>query len=130
MSLPAILLLVDDAVSIFLVTFLGIGFHQMGALFWERLPYTFIPFYICWVIAAGALQLYQTQTSGQCKQFWRVPVAAAIAALPAAALRALWLGTPLVPIFVVVMGAALALVLLVSRSIYIFAFGSRYRQHG
>lgn len=130
MPIPAILLIIDDAVSIFLLTLLGISFHQMGAIAWERLPYTFIPFYVCWLIAASALQMYQTEVSGQWKQLWRVPAAAAIAALPAAALRSLWLGTPLAPIFVLVMGAALALVLLVSRSIYIFAFGSRYRQHG
>lgn len=129
MPVPALLLLVDDAVSIFIVTFLGISFHQMDAILWERLPFTFIPFYVCWLIAAAALQLYQPQTAGDWKQIWRVPAAAAIAALPGAALRSLWLATPLVPIFVLVMGAALAVVLLISRSIYIFAFGSRYGRH-
>lgn len=129
MPISAILLLLDG-VSILLVTILGISFHQMDALLLERLPFTFVPFYLCWVLVAALLQLYQTQASGQWRQLWRVPVAAAITALPAAALRSLWLGTPLAPIFVLVMSVALALVLLGTRSIYIFTFGSGYRRHG
>ncbi|MEX2143228.1 MAG: DUF3054 family protein [Anaerolineales bacterium] len=130
MPLPSILLLIDDAIAVLIVTLLGLRFHQLDATLWERLPFTFIPFFLAWVLAAAALQLYQPTRAGQWAQLWRVPAAAAIAVLPGAALRALWLGTPLVPIFILVMGAALALGLLISRSIYIFSFGSRWRQDG
>jgi Na+/H+ antiporter NhaA len=94
------------------------------------LPFTFTPFYLTWVLAAAALQLYNPSRAGDWTQLWRVPLAAAIAALPAAALRSFWLGTPLVPIFVLVMGLAIAMGLLISRSLYILSFGRLWRQHG
>lgn len=130
MPLPSVLLLIDDAVAILIVTMLGLRFHQIDAVMWERLPFTFFPFFLTWLLAAAALKLYQPQTAGQWAQLWRVPLAAGIAALPAAALRALWLGTPLVPGFVFVMGGAVALGLLISRSFYVLTLGSRWRQHG
>ena len=130
MPLPSVLLLIDDAVAILIVTMLGLRFHQIDAVLWERLPFTFFPYFLTWLLAAAALKLYQPQTAGQWTQLWRVPLAAGIAALPAAALRALWLGTPLVPLFALIMGGAIALGLLVSRSFYVLAMGSRWRQHG
>lgn len=116
-------LLVDDAIAIFAITFLGLSFHQMDAVLFERLPFTAIPYFIAWAIAAAALQLYNPDLATRPAHLWRVPVAAAVAALPAAALRSLWLGTPLVPIFVVVMGAIVAVGLLVTRSIFALIFG-------
>ena len=130
MFFVGILLLIDDAVAIFVVTMIGLGFHQMEAVLWDRVPFTFIPFYATWVLAAAALQLYNPARAGDWTQLWRVPLAAAIAALPATALRALWLGTPLVPVFVLVMGLAVFLGLLISRGLYIISFGRLWRQNG
>lgn len=130
MWLPRLLLIIDDAVAIFVVTFLGLQFHQADAGLWERLPFTFVPFYATWLLAAAALQLYDPQRAKDFRQLWRVPVAAAVVTLPAAALRSVWLGTPVAPIFVVVMGLAIAIGLLISRSIYIFSFGRYWQQHG
>jgi len=126
----SIFLLIDDAIAILVVTLLGLGFHQPDAVFWDRLASTFIPFYVSWVPAAAALQLYNPGRSGDWAQLWRVPAAVAIAAMPATTLRSLWLGTPLVPVFVLVMGLAVAIGLLVSRGLYILSYGSRWRQHG
>ncbi|HEX9597733.1 MAG TPA: DUF3054 family protein [Anaerolineales bacterium] len=130
MLFVSIVLLIDDAIAILVVTLIGLGFHQMEAVLWDRLPFTFFPFYLAWVLAAAALQLYSPARAGDWAQLWRVPIAAAIATLPAAALRSLWLATPLVPAFVLVMGLAIAVGLLVSRGLYILSFGSRWRQHG
>src|SRR3989304_7946437 len=104
MPLPSVLLLIDDAVAILIVTMLGLRFHQIDAVLWERLPFTFFPFFLTWLLAAAALKLYQPQTAGQWAQLWRVPLVAGIAALPAAALRALWLGKALGPRFLFFMG--------------------------
>ncbi|MEX1247526.1 MAG: DUF3054 domain-containing protein [Anaerolineales bacterium] len=130
MPLPQIILLIDDGVAIFIVTFIGLQFHQMDTLFLERLPFTFIPFYAAWVLFAAALQLYAPARAAYWIDLWRVPAAAVLSALPAATLRAWWLGTPVVPVFVAVIGAALAIGLLVSRSIYILAFGGGRPKHG
>jgi hypothetical protein len=116
-------LLVDDAIAIFAITFLGLNFHQMDAALFERLPFTAIPYFVAWAIAAAALRLYNPEIATKPAQLWRVLVAAVVASLPAAALRSLWLGTPLVPIFVVVMGGIVAVGLLVTRSIFALIFG-------
>ncbi|MEX2160556.1 MAG: DUF3054 family protein [Anaerolineales bacterium] len=130
MSLPLFILLIDDGVMVFIVTFLGLQFHQMDTLLLERLPFTFIPFYAAWVLFAFALQLYDPRRAGAWVELWRVPAAVALAALPAAGLRSVWLGTPLVPVFVLVMAAALTVGLLASRSIYILAYGRHWPKHG
>jgi hypothetical protein len=124
-----IILLVDDAFAIFAVTFIGLSFHQMDGMWLERMPYTFIPYFVTWVIAAAGLQLYSNAVATQPSQLWRVLVGAAIAALPASALRSLWLGTPLVPMFVLIMGVTVAVGLLLTRSIYAFIFGRQWQTH-
>jgi len=126
MSLIPILLLVDDAIAILVVTMIGLGFHQMDAVLWDRLPFTFVPFYGVWVLAAAALRLYSPARAGDWRQLWRVAPAAIVAALPAAALRSWWLGAPLVPVFVLVMGLAVAAGLLTSRGLYILSSGRLY----
>ncbi len=130
MFFVSILLLIDDAIAILVVTLIGLGFHQMEAVIWDRLAFTFIPSYFIWVLAAAALQLYNPARVGDWTQLWRVPLAAAIAALPAAVLRSLWQGTPLVPVFVLVMGLAISVGLLISRGLYILSFGRNWRQYG
>jgi hypothetical protein len=130
MSLVPILLLVDDATAILVVTMIGLGFHQMDAVLWDRLPFTFVPFFGAWVLTATALQLYSPVRAGDWRQLWRVATAAIVASLPAAALRSLWLGTPLVPVFVLVMALGVSAGLLVSRGLYILALGRLWRQHG
>lgn len=126
----AFILLIDDAFSVFIVTFIGLQFHQMDALVMERIPFTFVPFYLAWLAFAAALQLYSPARAQSWPELWRVPLAAALAALPAAFVRSLWLGPPLVPVFVIVMALAITLGLLVSRSIFILAMGGRWPSHG
>lgn len=130
MWLPYFLLLTDDAIAILAVTWLGLRFHQTDALLFERLPFTFLPFYAAWLLAAFLLELYKPDRAGNWAYLWRVPLAAAFAAFLGAPLRSLWLGTPLQPIFILVMGLAIAIGLLISRSIYILAFGKRWLSRG
>ena len=58
MKLPQILLVIDDAIVIFIVTFYGIRFHQTDPSLFTRLPYTLLPFLASWVLTAAILQLY------------------------------------------------------------------------
>ncbi len=130
MALPLFLLLTDDALAIFLVTYVGLKFHSLDALLMERLPYTFLPFLLAWVSAAVALQLYRPSVAGQWKQLWRVPLGALLAAVPAAALRALWLDIPFNPLFALIMGLVLAGALLLTRSLYIATVGRLWLHRG
>ncbi len=119
MKLPRILLLVDDAVIILLVTLVGIRFHQTDTTLIGRLPYTFFPFLVAWSFFAASLRLYDPATASKWSQLWRVPVSAFFAAPLGAALRSFWLNTPMVSIFIMVMGLALCVGILISRSIFI-----------
>src|SRR3990172_1406017 len=119
MKLPQILLLVDDAIVVFLITLLGIQFHQTDPSIFARLPYTFLPFLAAWIFFTAMLQMYDPTNASSWRQLWRIPAAAALAAPTGAAIRSVWLNIPYVPIFAIVMGAALAIGLLLSRSIFI-----------
>ncbi|MBX3049728.1 MAG: DUF3054 family protein [Anaerolineales bacterium] len=130
MALPLFLLLTDDALAIFLVTYIGLKFHSLDAILMDRLPYTFLPFLLAWVSAAVALRLYRPSVAGQWKQLWRVPLAALLAAVPAAALRALWLDIPFTPLFALIMGLVLAGALLITRSLYIATVGRLWLDRG
>jgi hypothetical protein len=72
------------------------------------------------------LQMYDPTNASSWRQLWRIPAAAALAAPTGAAIRALWLSASFVPIFTIVIGAALAAGLLISRSIFILIFGNRW----
>ncbi len=129
-KLPRILLLVDDAVIILFITLVGIRFHQTDTTLLGRLPYTFFPFLAAWYFFAAPLRLYDPATASKWAQLWRVPAAAVFAAPIGAALRSFWLNTPLVPVFVVVMGTALCIGILISRSVFILVFRDRWPESG
>jgi len=126
MKLPHVLLLVDDGMVVFLVTLIGIRFHQTDPSIFTRLPYTLLPFFAAWIFFVALLQMYDPTIASSWKQLWRVPAAAALAAPTGAAIRSVWLNTPYMPIFAIVMGAALAIGLLLSRSVFILALGHRW----
>jgi hypothetical protein len=130
MKISQFLLLVDDAVVLVIISVIGITFHQTDPSLFARLPYTLLPFLGAWVFFAAALQMYDPAIASGWNRLWRVPVAAALTAAIGASLRALWLGTPLVPIFVFVMGLAIMLGILLSRSIFILVFGKRWSEPG
>jgi hypothetical protein len=123
--IPQIILLIDDTSVILIITLLGINLHQTDPSMFSRLPFTFLPMLLSWVFFALTLQLYDTLTASAWSQLWRVPLSAALTGAVGSTIRSFWLGTPLVPIFILVMGAALATGLLISRSIFILILGKR-----
>jgi hypothetical protein len=130
MKIPQFLLVVDDAVVLVIISIIGITFHQTDPSLFARLPYTLLPFLGAWVFFAATLQMYDPAVASAWNQLWRVLVAAALTAAIGASLRALWLGIPIAPIFVVVMGLAITLGILLSRSIFILIFGRRWTGPG
>jgi hypothetical protein len=117
---PAVLI-IGDAISILLVILLGFSTHQSDVA--TRLQFTLIPFLGAWLVAAAASGLYGAYAA-RWNQLWRVPLAMLFAAPLGAALRAAWLGTAVIPIFVLVMAATLTAALLLWRGIAIL-FSSR-----
>jgi len=126
MKLPQIILLFDDAIAFIVITLVGINMHQTDPSLFARLPFTLLPFLATWIFFAATLQLYDPITALAWPQLWRIPVASALTAPTGAVIRAIWLGSSLVPIFVLVMGTAIAVGILVSRSIFILILGKRW----
>ncbi len=110
------ILILGDSFAVLLVILLGFAFHQTYAV--ERIQFTLFPFLVSWLVVAAAFRLFAAQTI-QWNQLWRVPLAMLVAAPLGGWLRSAWLGTPLVPIFVLVLGLTLALGLLAWRALYI-----------
>jgi hypothetical protein len=74
----------------------------------NRMAATFVPFLIAWVIVAPWLGAYDPDKFQDPKSLWR-PFLAALYAAPLGAFgRSLWLGSPVFPLFVIIMGSVAA----------------------
>ena len=117
-SRPLIILLLGDAIVLVLVTIAGFARHnelETGAL---RMPATFIPWLLSWLLVAQLLEAFDIQRARQPSQLWRPFIAMILASPLAALLRAIWLESTVVPVFVVVFGGLSALGVLLWRAIY------------
>jgi hypothetical protein len=111
------LLIAGDVLVITLLVFVGIRFHGSDAS--SRLIYTLLPFLLAWALAASALGVLQPLPW---RQIWRVLLAMLFAAPLGTLIRAVWLGTPALPIFALVMGSTLAAGLLTWRAVFNLLF--------
>ncbi len=107
-------MLIGDALALMIVTLVGFASHGEG-ISW-RMASTYIPLLAAWGLAGGALGLLRA--SKQPPSLPRMLWAALLMAPLAAWLRALWLWTPVLPIFVLVLGGNTALALILWRYAY------------
>jgi len=123
------ILLVGDLITLALVTGYGFASHnELGSAGWRMLT-TFLPLVAAWLMTAIPLGALDTDRFTDLRQLWR-PFWAMIVAGPLAAwLRGTWLNMPIQPVFVVVLGGASALALLVWRILF-WMFVSRSRSYG
>lgn len=114
-----IYLAVGDLVILALVTLYGFATHQETDAGWTRMLTTFLPLVVSWLMVGPFLGVYQIQRAADIRQIWRPFYAMVLAGPMAAWLRAVMLGnTPILPMFVVVLGGISALALLAWRLIY------------
>lgn len=111
------ILILGDALVLVFVTIYGFATHgELGNL--SRMLTTFIPITFSWFIVAPFFGLYDDNYVCQISQLWRV-ILAMIAVVPLAAwLRGLWLQSPILPIFVLVLGGVSMIMMLLWRAIY------------
>ncbi len=98
-------LLAGDLLAILLVTLFGFVFHG-ESIATPRWLTTFFPVLAAWALYAPWLGLYLPLVASTPRQaWWRAGLAAMLAAPLAGLLRALWLGSVVVPVFVLVLAA-------------------------
>jgi hypothetical protein len=122
-------LFLGDTLVLVLVTIYGFATHgEIGNFI--RMLTTFIPLTFSWFILAPFFGLYDENLASQISQLWRV-ILAMIAVVPLAAwLRGLWLQTPILPIFVLVLGVVCIIAMLLWRSLYLGINKYSRQSHG
>jgi hypothetical protein len=109
-----------------LATAAGFAFHgELEASAASRFAATFVPFLASWWLAAWLAGSYTPGRARRWAGALRVLVAAGLAAPLASVLRAAWLGTAVVPIFVLVMGSVVGGLIVVWRQAAGFLSPSR-----
>jgi hypothetical protein len=121
--LSLILLLLGDALAILVVTLIGFTTHGLSTAT-PRWLTTYLPLLLSWLAIAPWLGVFRPEYYSRSWQTWRAPLAIVFAAPLAALLRSLWLGTTIVPVFVLVLAATSALGIYLWR----FAWSFLYRR--
>lgn len=112
------ILVVGDIVTLALVTIVGFASHGEAQTAGIRVLTTFIPLVVAWFLIAPHLKSFEMQRTDDFNQLWRPFWAMVLAGPLAAWLRGVLLGTPIQPIFVVVIGGISALALLAWRGLF------------
>ncbi len=111
------ILISGDIATLGLVTVVGFASHnELGSAGWRMLT-TFIPLVVSWLAIAPHLGLYEIRTTADVRQLWRPLWGMTLAAPLAAWLRGMWLNTPILPIFVLILGGVSAVALLAWRAV-------------
>lgn len=115
LSAPLLWLIAGDTATLAAVTVYGFASHHMLTTAGSRIAATFVPLLVGWALAGLALGLYDLARP---RPWWQ-PLWAILFAAPLAGwLRGLWLGTPVVPVFVAVLGGVAGLALLAWRALF------------
>jgi hypothetical protein len=112
-------LLAGDAVALGATTLYGFESHRTLETAGFRIAATYIPLLLAWALVAPHLGAFDQDNVVDFKQLWRPFWAMVLAAPLAAWLRGAWLGAPIQPIFVVVLGGFSALAILAWRALYV-----------
>lgn len=116
--LQRFVLIAGDIITLAIVTVIGFASHGTADTAGSRMLTTFIPLVVAWFLIAPFLQVYDNQISRDGRQLWR-PLWAMILASPMAAwLRGLMLSSPILPVFVIILGGVSAVAILVWRGIF------------
>jgi len=119
MNGPSRLLVLGDGISIALVTLIGFATHaELSVSSMPRMLATFLPLALSWFLLAPWFGLFEPGIAASLRQAWRPALAMLFAAPLAAVVRGLIVQTPVIPIFVIVLGGTGALGILTWRTIY------------
>ncbi len=123
-------LLVGDAVTLAVVTAFGFASHNTLETAGARMLTTFLPLAAAWLLIAPFLGVFDPARAADLRQLWRPFWAMILAAPMAGWLRGVLLDTPILPIFVVILGGFSALGMLAWRIIFWLATRRPARSNG
>ncbi|MGW8249125.1 MAG: DUF3054 domain-containing protein [Anaerolineales bacterium] len=115
-------LIIGDSATLAAVTVFGFASHGTLGPAGMRLLTTYIPLLVAWFLVAPHLGVYDPARAADPRQLWRPFWSMVLAAPFAAWMRGAWLGTAILPIFVVVLGGISALAILGWRFLYWIIF--------
>jgi hypothetical protein len=122
-----IILILGDIITLALVTIIGFASHGTADTAGARMLSTFVPLVVAWFLVAPFLQVYKIEYGLDGRQLWRPIWAMVIAAPMAAWLRGLMLSSPILPIFVVILGGVSVVAIFVWRALF-WLVASRLRR--
>ena len=112
-------LIFGDILTIIIVTVIGFASHGTAGTAGTRMLTTFLPLLAAWFLIAPHLKVYDNQKVLDWQQLWR-PFWSMILAAPLAAwMRGVILNSPILPLFVVILGGFSALGILVWRALFL-----------
>lgn len=123
-------MLAGDTITLLLVTLAGFATHNELGTAGIRILTTFVPWVVAWLLLAPHLQAFDVERASDLKQLWRPFWAMVLAAPLAGLLRGIWLNSPIIPTFVVVLGGVSALALLVWRFLFWVVIARRGLSNG
>ncbi len=112
------LLVSGDVAVLFLVTLVGFASHDRLGSSVVRIMTTLVPVLVGWVLIGVHVGVFDPARAADPRQLWRPFWAMVLAGPFAGWLRAVFLGSGVAPLFVVVLGGFSALALLAWRTLY------------
>ena len=111
-------LIIGDIFTLALVTLFGFASHNELGTAGSRMLTTFLPLVFAWLLISPWLGVFDAAITSNPRQLWR-PFWAMILAGPMAGwIRGAWLQSPILPIFVVILGGVSALAILAWRALF------------
>jgi hypothetical protein len=112
-------LILGDILAVVIVTLIGFATHgETDLSFLPRFLALCVPLAVAWLLLAPWFSLFQPDITSDPKQLWRVPLAMIFAAPLVVTVRSAFLGTDVVPVFVLVFTVTSAFGVLVWRGLY------------
>jgi len=117
-NLQRFVLIAGDIITLAIVTVIGFASHGTADTAGSRMLTTFIPLVVAWFLIAPFSHVYEPEVFLEGRQLWKPFWAMVLASPMAAWLRGLILGSPILPVFVIILGGVCTLAILIWRGIF------------
>jgi hypothetical protein len=123
-------LLLGDILMLGIVTLYGFASHEALGSAGAHMLTTFLPLVAAWFLISPHLKAYDLATVRDPRQLWRPLWSLFLAAPLMGLLRSLWLGSVIIPIFILVIAGVSGVAMLVWRSLFVFFMVRKGQIHG